>query len=42
MIIFSRIHKKDKELLNNMFEKNEPFYKKPDKSENGLETKKRR
>lgn len=42
MIIFSRIHRKDKELLDNMFEKNEPFYKKPDKLENGLETKKRR
>lgn len=32
MIIYSRIHDKDKELLNNMFEKHEPFYKKSEKS----------
>jgi hypothetical protein len=31
MIIYSRIHDKDKKLLNNMFEKNEPFYKKSEK-----------
>ncbi|MBU7028804.1 MAG: SPASM domain-containing protein [Theionarchaea archaeon] len=42
MVIFSKIHEKDKELLDRMFEKNEPFYRKVDSREEVKNKKQRR